>query len=705
MDLGTALTNSGAFKVRNSVVATDYYPFHGGLDLMDPPTSVPPGSLIGCLNFEPAIRGGYRRVDGYERFDGHPSPSDTPFVTLAVNAVAGIAVGQSVVQSSITATVAYVDAANLAVVCVFGTGTFAHGSVTIGGTLFVISDVFENAGATTALTGVYAFQKFLYLQNPITKLPYTNVLGVFPYLDTVYAIASDGTGGHLYKATTSGWSEIALGIKVQFTAGVYSSSMQPPAEGTVCTGSTSGATFTINRINAMSGTWGSDAAGWIVTDAITGTPTVGETFTDSSDTVLFTYQSNAAQTLPASGVYEFRVFNFNAAQNPSTGYRLYAVNGVGQGFEYDGNANVFCNIDTGMTPDTPTHLEIHASYLFFSFPGGSLQNSGFQYPLNWNPVFGASERSVGEDVTFLKEDISETLIIGTRKRVWTLTGISTELFQIQVYSPNTGAIPWSVEQPAHIVFMEDRGFTTVAASQEFGDFEANSLSDAIMTLATKLATIDTPVGAIVTRKKNLYRIAFASGTVLTLGMNAKGEFTGWTECGYPISPVLYCCGYTQAAGSPQQERAFMADDTGMVYEIDKGWTFDGQAVNAFLKMAYYASKSPDVYKRYRRLRVDLRPEGALALILAVDFDYGNRIAQNNFPLQFTAQGGIWDFSLWDTFLWDAPQYTQAIMKVEGEGYNIGLFFSSSATTDYPYTLYGASLQWSRRIINRNTGND
>lgn len=706
MDLGTALSNSNAFKVRNGVVATDYYPFKGGLDLMDPPMTVAPGALLGCQNFEPAIRGGYRRVDGYERFDGHQSPSDADFVTLKLGVVTGIAVGDSAVQGAISGTVAYIDAANLAVVLVdVSGGVYAVGSVTINASVFTITDIFDNAGATTALTATYNLKKFLYLQQSISALPYTTVLGIFPYLNTVYAIASDGTHGHLYVATSTGWSEIALGIKIQFTAGVYSSSMEPPAEGTVCTGTTSGATFTINRINAMSGTWGTDAAGWIVTSAITGTPTVGETFKNGSGTILFTYQSNAAQTLPATGKYEFRVYNFNASQNPDTGYRLYAVNGVGQGFEFEGTQKVFCNIDTGMSPDAPTHLEVHASYLFFSFSGGSLQNAGFQLPLNWNPVFGASERSVGENVTFLKEDVSETLVIGTIKRVWTLTGISTELFQIQVYAANTGAIANTVEQPAQIIFMEDRGFTSFAASQEFGDFEANSLSDLIQTLATSLAVHDTPVGAIVTRKKNLYRIAFKSGTVLALGMNAQGRFTGWTQCGYPIEPTLYVCGYTQQTGGPMEERAFMADDAGMVYEIDKGWTFDGAAVNAFLKLAYYSSKSPDIYKRYRRLRTDLRPEGWLSLVLAVDFDYGNRTAQNNFPLQFTTPGGLWDVSIWDTFLWDSPQYTQAVMKVEGEGYNIGLFFSSSGDTDFPYTLYGASLQWSRRIINRNTGND
>ena len=34
-----------------------------------------PGALIGGMNYE-ARPEGYRRIDGYERFDGRPSPSD-----------------------------------------------------------------------------------------------------------------------------------------------------------------------------------------------------------------------------------------------------------------------------------------------------------------------------------------------------------------------------------------------------------------------------------------------------------------------------------------------------------------------------------------------------------------------------------------------------------------------------------------------------
>lgn len=41
-----------------------------GLDLVTPPLLAEPGALIDCLNYEMTAHSGYRRVDGYERYDG-----------------------------------------------------------------------------------------------------------------------------------------------------------------------------------------------------------------------------------------------------------------------------------------------------------------------------------------------------------------------------------------------------------------------------------------------------------------------------------------------------------------------------------------------------------------------------------------------------------------------------------------------------------
>ena len=47
----------------------------GGMNLTGSPSTVNPGEAIYCENFVCAPSGGYRRIAGYERFDGRPSPS------------------------------------------------------------------------------------------------------------------------------------------------------------------------------------------------------------------------------------------------------------------------------------------------------------------------------------------------------------------------------------------------------------------------------------------------------------------------------------------------------------------------------------------------------------------------------------------------------------------------------------------------------
>ena len=41
-----------------------------GLDLVTTPMLVEPGALIDCLNYEMTDTSGYRRIDGYEKYDG-----------------------------------------------------------------------------------------------------------------------------------------------------------------------------------------------------------------------------------------------------------------------------------------------------------------------------------------------------------------------------------------------------------------------------------------------------------------------------------------------------------------------------------------------------------------------------------------------------------------------------------------------------------
>ena len=62
-------------QLARTAVASQYFPFSGGLNIITPALSLEPGECIAANNFEVDIRGRYRRFDGYERDDGTGLPS------------------------------------------------------------------------------------------------------------------------------------------------------------------------------------------------------------------------------------------------------------------------------------------------------------------------------------------------------------------------------------------------------------------------------------------------------------------------------------------------------------------------------------------------------------------------------------------------------------------------------------------------------
>lgn len=67
-------------------VRTKYFALKGGLNLVDAPLAIPNGMVLGAINYELDVRDGYRRIDGYERFDGQNSPTDASYWILNFDA-------------------------------------------------------------------------------------------------------------------------------------------------------------------------------------------------------------------------------------------------------------------------------------------------------------------------------------------------------------------------------------------------------------------------------------------------------------------------------------------------------------------------------------------------------------------------------------------------------------------------------------------
>ena len=101
-----------------------YYPLGGGLDVVTPAISVKPGRALTMRNFEPWYNGGYRRIPGFERWDGRPRPSDASFDGFNLVSVSGLSVGDTITGdiSGTTGVVVGIDGVTIGVTKVVGSG-------------------------------------------------------------------------------------------------------------------------------------------------------------------------------------------------------------------------------------------------------------------------------------------------------------------------------------------------------------------------------------------------------------------------------------------------------------------------------------------------------------------------------------------------------------------------------------------------------
>lgn len=84
-------------------VQGDWTSFTGGLDTTTPAMQKKPGTVIAAQNFEQNLNGGYDTIAGYERFDGHASPSDADYALLVCDLSVDVNLGDVVANLAGTA--------------------------------------------------------------------------------------------------------------------------------------------------------------------------------------------------------------------------------------------------------------------------------------------------------------------------------------------------------------------------------------------------------------------------------------------------------------------------------------------------------------------------------------------------------------------------------------------------------------------------
>lgn len=682
-------------QVKFPPVRQDYYPLGGGLDLVTPAISIDPGKVIDSQNYEPAIGGGYRRIDGYERFDGHASPTAADYWVINAAITGTLAVGNTITGSTSGATGVVLFIATTYLVLARVTGTFVSETITVAAV---------NIGSTTSATSIngailpsdHADYKLLSANDWrvfILVVPGSGAIrGVWVYNDIVYAFRDNAgaTAGTMWKSTAAGWVQVTFQTKLPFNAATGQINV-----GDIVTGGTSGATGTVIGALLMTGTWTAAGVGQLIISGTVGTFSSGEAIkVGATSKATSTAVSSAVTRLPG-GSMEFYNYNFTGSTNST---KMYGCDGVNNAFEFDGT-NYF-PIRTGMTVDTPTHIIAHKGFLFMSFVA-SVQFSGIGNPYAWTIVLGSGDISTSTPVSgFIPQGGSasgSSLAIFTAERPFFLYGTSNADWRLVTSNFDVGFVARTAQQVSNDAYgMTSRGIQALGATQAYGDFMYSSVSHMIQPLITAkrgLACASTTL-----RTKNQYRVFFTDGTALAVGLTGD-KVSGILPLNY--ARVVRCI--VSATLTTGAEVTYFGSDDGYVYRDNIGTSLDGSAIESWVRLPFNNNKSPRIRKRFRRAIHEMVAEGYASFNVSYDLGYSNPNVQPSAPaadVMLVGAGGYWDAVIFDQFTWDTQYVANPSTTLEGTETNISMLYYSNRAQDSCHTISGLTLVSSPRILSR-----
>jgi hypothetical protein len=681
----------GRKKLPAVAVQSEFIPFIGGSDFVSPMLQVKPNFAREAQNYEIDINGGYRRIAGYERFDGRSSPSAQTYSILPVTITGTVAVGNVLTDNATTSfgTVIALPAGGTQVVLTLMTGHFTAGNIKVGGvTVGTCSGAeVQDSASTPKLHAQYKALAANVYRALISAVPGSGpIRGVWLYNDVVYAFRDNigATVCVMYKSTTSGWTAVTLGEEVSFTN----------AAGNVVDAVTltqGGVTATVSRVVLQTGSLASgvNTGRLIITGRGGGNFAAGAATTSGGGTLTLSGVQTAISFAVPGGRFEFVTTNFSGS---TASRRMYGVDGKNRAFEFDGTTLV--PIATGMTLDTPTHVVEHKKQLFLSY-GPLAQHSQPGNPYVWNVVTGAGAIAMGDDVTGFSQlpggANAAALVIVTRNGLAVLYGSGITDWDLVPYDQEAGGYAYSIQHIGRTFMLDDRGITDVATTQQFGNFISATWSKLVQPwLVTRHALV---TASSISREKNQYRLFFSDGSALYMTID-NGELVGLMPMQLTHLPTCLVSRET----STGTEAIYFGDTTGYVFQMEKGTSFDGSDIEAYLNLVFDNSSSPLQLKTFRGALFECEGDGYAEFTFSYELGYASTELEQ--PGTQTAVNSltpaVWDSFTWDSFYWDGRSLSPAMVDFIGTAENFSFRFRSLGDYFAPLRISGALFHYTPR---------
>lgn len=629
-----------------------------------------PGSARVLINFEPSVKGGYRRINGFSKSDDVPVPS------------LGSSVVQGSGQSGTTLVVGNLQASpepgdTFTIAGVSGTYTVASGGV-------VYTSVNKEATLTltTSLSSSPVDKADLTWDNRTSKI---EGLHYFYRTNTQSGENLVVRDGVIYRGEGSGWTSVSA-----------------PDYGTVVVSGAAQTGTTLNVSGITSDTY---------------VPVVGDTFTINGVELVYTVVDPsptitsgsgsigvypALDTSPADGASitflstnltngtKVRFDNFNFSGTEKTVF----VDGTNYPKVYQTGSPLVTLTGSSDLIGSST-VAIFKDHMFLGSGSKLLFSAPFDES-DYNPGNGAGAIQLPADVTGLIV-FRDRLIIFTLGSIHQLSGSSQADFTLTDISKDLGCSETDTirEVGGDVLFLGPDGLRFLGATARIGDVNLSLASRSIQDNVTQFLQEVGDITSLVIRGKSQYRImGFSEGGVEATTSGFIGtQFTDQEAGGFAWGQTKGIKAYRSSSVSiGDSEVIQFVGETGYVYTLDTGNTFDGTTIEASFFTPFMTIEDPRIRKTMFKTTTYYDPEGNISGNLTFKYDF-----QRPDVIQPLSGGGT--FSVFGESIFGDVEYggdpeTVIETLTTGSFFTVSLQYEFDTPGDPPFIIDTAIIEYS-----------
>ena len=346
-------------------------------------------------------------------------------------------------------------------------------------------------------------------------------------------------------------------------------------------------------------------------------------------------------------------------------------------------------------PANPKICEIFSERLVVA--GQSSSTSTVVYSARLKPYdfegSSAGEIDVGDIIVGIKV-FRNSLIIFCKNSIFELTSLDSTPI-IKSITKNIGCVNSNSIQEigGDLIFLAPDGLRTVAGTARIDDVEIGSISRKILPLINNLLTNiqQFTLSSMVIRERSQYRLFYhksGQGQSGQLGIIGTFKFDSngvpafeWSEA--KGMDLKFC----SSELNPQNEEVkFGANETGYIYEIDKGNNFDGANINAKFQTPDMDYGDNGLRKSLYTVKANIKPEGTqpdLKMRIRYDFESTDVPQPGSVAVGNLAATSLYGTAVFGTATYGAVTLPSKRMLVTGSGFSNNFrFFSNDTNAAY-----------------------